>query len=116
MGPSIREAFEHADPDLSDVRFKTVVRNRLKDDPSLIESWQNYSYDKRSSPSPYLDRNRVGFFEVVDGHPKRSAVRNHKNPTDACVDFIYREAAWVLERRMVSGPPAANPARLADRT
>jgi hypothetical protein len=100
---SIRQLFEQAAPDLSDPRFEWLVRERLRNDPALIDAWQNYSYDKRGSPSPYLDRNRVGFFEVVGEQPTHSAVRNHKNPVDACADFIHREAAWVLERRNAPG-------------
>ena len=96
-GPSIRELFETAQPDLSDPRFEELVRERLANDPALIAAWQGYSDDKRTSSGPYLDRNRVGFFDI-SGEPRRSAVRNHKNPVDACADFIHREAASVLER------------------
>jgi hypothetical protein len=36
----------------------------------------------------------VGFFDG-DQHE----VRTYADPTEACVDFINREAAWVLTRR-----------------
>jgi hypothetical protein len=92
---SIRELFERAAPDLSEPdHFAAVVRQKLLSDPELVEAWQAYSWDKRSSPSPYMDGTEVGFF---DG--ERRQVIKHQDRTEACADFIYRESVWVLQRK-----------------
>jgi hypothetical protein len=64
---------------------------KLVDDPSLVEDWQTYSYDKRGSPSPYLEGTEVGFF---DGEARNR--RTYGDRTGACAQFVYSEAAWVL--------------------
>jgi hypothetical protein len=101
---SILQLFEHAKPDLTDARFASLVRERLRSDPLLITAWQDYSYDKRTDSGPYMEEGRVGFFDIFEGQGRRSDVRNHKHLAEACVDFIYREAAWVIEDRRVTGP------------
>ena len=89
---SIRVLMEESAPDLSDVdRARALIRHRLAEEPALVEAWQTYSYDKRSSPSPYLDDCEVGYF---DGK-RRDVVRNDDR-LDACADFIMREARSVL--------------------
>jgi len=47
-----------------------------------VDAWQAYSYDKRSSSSPYLDGTEVGYF---DG--KRTDVVKYDDPSEACADF-----------------------------
>jgi len=94
-GLSIRELFERVAPDLTDeYRVRSLVRRHLAAHPALIEAWQTYSYDKRSSPSPYLDGKEVGYY---DGRPEDVVL--HDDEIAACADFICREAAWILERR-----------------
>jgi hypothetical protein len=90
---SIRDLLIAAAPDLTDDHFVIdLVRMRLGDDPSLVDDWQIYSYDKRSSPSPYLDGTEVGFFDR-----EKKNRRTYRHPADACAQFIFAEAAWVLE-------------------
>ena len=49
---SICDLLIAAAPDLTDDHFVIdLVRMRLGDDPSLVDDWQIYSYDKRSSPA-----------------------------------------------------------------
>ena len=94
----IRQLFGESAPDLSDeAEFVARVHDYMAVRPELVDAWQTYSYDKRSSPSPYLDGIEVGFF---DG--ERRAIRLHHDAVHACADFIYREAMWVLERRQAS--------------
>ena len=89
---SIRVLMEESAPDLSDVdRAKVLIRHRLAEEPALAEAWQTYSYDKRSTPSPYLDDCEVGQF---DG--KRRDVVRYNDRLDACADFIVRDARSVL--------------------
>jgi hypothetical protein len=102
---SIRQHFQNASPDLSDGRFRAFVGAHLSHRPALITAWQGYSEDKRTSPSPYLDGRKVGFFEVSDREGRRKHVRQYRDRATACADFIYREAMWVLENRRVSGLP-----------
>jgi hypothetical protein len=46
-----------------------------------------------------MDGTEVGFFEVDDGRTRSVDVRHYDNPVDACADFVFREAVWVLEKR-----------------
>jgi hypothetical protein len=71
-----------------------AVEQRLRRDAGLVEAWQGYSWDKRTSPSPYLDGVEVGFY---DGG--RRDVATHRDEASACADFLFREASWVLNRR-----------------
>jgi hypothetical protein len=92
---SVRQLFVAASPDLADERrVVAMLHNYLADDPAVVEAWQTYSYDKRGIPSPYLDGREVGFFD----RDRRDA-RTYLDQTDACATFIYREAAWALERQ-----------------
>lgn len=92
-GRTIRELLTAAAPDLTDDhRLIELVKRELEGDPSLVEDWQIYSYDKRGVPSPYLDGSEVGFF---DG--ERRNRRTYRDRTGACAQFIYSEAAWVLD-------------------
>ena len=98
---SIRELFQRAAPDVDDPQFVKMVGAQLAGEPGLVESWQQYSYDKRGSPSPYLDGTEVGFLEVTDGGVRRRGVAHFDSAAEACSSFIFREAVWVLERREV---------------
>jgi len=93
-GVSIRELVELCAADLTGRHNATnLIRRRLAEEPQLVEDWQTYSYDKRSSPSPYLDGREVGYFDGT-----RREVVNYDERLDACADFIVREARWVLGR------------------
>ena len=102
---SIRQHFQNASPDLSDGRFGAFVRAYLSQHPVLMDAWQAYSEDKRTSSGPYLDGRRVGFFEVLDGKGRYQDVRGYRDRAAACADFVYREAMSVLENRRVPGLP-----------
>jgi hypothetical protein len=69
-----------------------LVAGRVKNDPALVEAWQDYSYDKRVDSGPYLDRTKVGNYERGEYRDKRS----HPTPASACADFIFREAQSIL--------------------
>lgn len=102
---SVRELFQRAAPDVEDARFVEMVVARLEREPGLVDSWQQYSYDKRGTPSPYLDGTEVGFFEVVGDKARYRAVQRFDTVVLACASFIWREAGWVLERRQVVSDP-----------
>ena len=72
------------------------VRSALERRPDLIGIWQDWSYDKRWSPSPYLDDLEVGHYDAGTHHARR-----HANPVDACADFVLGEVRWVVDRRVV---------------
>jgi hypothetical protein len=102
---SIMQLFEAAAPDLSErSEFLAAVTEWLRKHPGLVEQWYGYSLDKRGSPSPYLEADRtgvpleVGFYDTTLG---RLDVTHHVDTTEACADFIYREASWVLRRERV---------------
>jgi hypothetical protein len=91
---SIRELVVGSAPDLVDLQKATnLIRRRLAEEPQLVDEWQTYSYDKRSSSGPYLDGREVGYFDGV-----RRDVVTHDDQLDACADFIVREARSVLGR------------------
>ena len=81
---------------VSDDDLVTAVKSVLKDRPEWIETWQSWSYDKRWSPSPYLDGLEVGHYDHGQQH-----VRHHTTTTDACADFVLAEVRWVVDRRVV---------------
>lgn len=102
---SVRQLFARAAAATRDSGFLSLIRSRLSSDPDLIRAWQEYSHDKRTAPSPYLEKCEVGFAEIVDGKLSLIDIRRYENPVDACADFIYREAVWVLEgRRVITAP------------
>jgi len=89
---SIRQLAEASAPDLSDDgRAKALVRKRLGEEPELVDAWQSYSYDKRTSSGPYLDDCEVGYFD----RQRRDVVR-YDDRFDACADFVVREAKSIL--------------------
>lgn len=97
-GQTLRVSLAGEGVDLSDREtFVPLVRSYLGGHPGVVERWQVQSYDKRSSPSPYLDGTEVGFFS--DGH--KTNVRMFEDRLDACAEYIYQEVAWILERRVV---------------
>ncbi len=80
----------------SDQDLVAAVRAALHAQPDLIEVWQGWSYDKRWSPSPYLEELEVGHYDAG-----KQSVRNHTNPIDACADFVLAEVRWIVDRRVV---------------
>ena len=48
---------------------------RLEQAPELMVARQQYSRDKRGTPSPYLDGTEVGFAEVLDGRVQTRSIR-----------------------------------------
>jgi hypothetical protein len=97
-GRSIRQHFEPAGAHLGDrTAFLGAVGGWLRGHPEVIGAWQGYSEDKRAA-GPYLDLNRleVGLYDASAGYRD---VRAHTDAVDACADFIYREAVWVLQCR-----------------
>jgi hypothetical protein len=94
-GKTIRRLFEEANPDLSDrSSFEWAVEQRLRHRSDLVDAWQGYSRDKRTSDSPYLDGVEVGFYD----RGRRDVVR-HRDEASACADFLFRETSWVLNGR-----------------
>jgi hypothetical protein len=94
-GLSIRQLFENAAPDISDVgNTEALVHDYILSKPELVQRWQQYSWDIRGTPNHYMDGVEVGFYDA--GY--RDVVR-HSDVESACADFIVRTAAWILERR-----------------
>jgi hypothetical protein len=91
-----------AAPDLDDPRLESLLRARLASEPALIDAWEDYAYDERTTPSPYMDRTKVGFLSMENARVVDQDVRVHDSMVDACADFIRREAGWVLEKRRLT--------------
>lgn len=82
--------------EVSDEELVDAVRLALQDRPDLIQIWQSWSYDKRWSPSPYLEDLEVGHYDAG-----KNWVRRHSSRLAACADFVLAEVRWVLSRRVV---------------
>lgn len=81
---------------IGDHDLVVAVQAALRDRADLIQSWQEWSYDKRWSPSPYLEGLEVGHYDAGKHH-----VRQHTTDVDACADFVVTEVRWIVERRVV---------------
>jgi hypothetical protein len=87
--------------------FSLAVTAWIQAHRHLIEAWRHYSQDKRWSPGPYFG-DYVGKRDdpLVVGYCNTDGTRcdetHHGDDIAACVDFIYREASWVLHRRRVT--------------
>lgn len=97
---SIRQLFEQAAPDLTDRRaFLTAVTQWLQQHPDLVDDWDLFSVDQRSSAAPYFSPGDertspvVGFFSTDHGHQD---ITHHSNAAEACADYLYRESCLVL--------------------
>ena len=62
----------------------------LTRNPEIVSAWQNYSYNKRWTPAPYLDDKEVGLYDA--GYRE---VTQHSTLASACADFIQREIAFL---------------------
>lgn len=80
--------------------FVSAVIARLEQSPDLIDIWLRYCQDKRGSGGPYFIAD-AGSIEVgrltQDG--SHQEIDQYSSPVDACADFIYREAVWVIQRK-----------------
>lgn len=84
---------------VGDEELRNAVSSVLQVRPDLVQLWQGWSWDKRWTPSPYLDRLEVGHYDGAKTH-----LRVHATPADACADFVVAEVRWIVERRVVSYP------------
>ena len=101
-GENLRDLFLQAGvQDVSDDELVAGVYARLSRDPDLIDSWQQYSWDKRWSPSPFLDGLEVGHYDGGRQHVKRYA-----SPAEACADFVLREVRWVVSKTVIIHAPS----------
>jgi hypothetical protein len=100
---SIRDLLSPADAYLDDrSAFIAAVTPWIQTHKRLIDAWMGYCEDRRGFPAPYFVRDSgslvVGFFDSTSG---TSDEIHHTDEVDACVDYIYREASWVLRHRRV---------------
>ena len=93
---SLEALFRRVNPNLDDPSLVDSVRARLHDQPELIPAWQQYSYDKRATPSPFLDGTTTGLLAASDGKVAYRQLQTFDTPLDACAHFIVNEARWVL--------------------
>ena len=103
---SIRMLFEAASPELTNRdEFLGAVAGWLRQHPELIDEWYGYAVDKRVDRGPYFKFGdeggcaEVGFYDPDRGYLD---VMHHSDPADACADFLWREANWILRRERVS--------------
>lgn len=84
---------------VGDDELARAVLSMLQHRPDMIAAWQGWSWDKRWTPSPYLDGLEVGHY---DGGSTK--VRLHTSPARASADFVVAEVRWLVERRVISNP------------
>jgi hypothetical protein len=100
---SIRDLFSPADAYLDDrLAFIAAITPWIQAHTDLVDAWIGYSEDGRGAPTPYFARKSgslvVAFFDSKSG---TSDETHHTDEVAACVDYIYREASWVLRHRRV---------------
>jgi hypothetical protein len=74
-------------------RIRQLLVDHLRGLPELRQAWQVYSWDKRWSPSPYLEGTEVGLYD--SGYRD---VEHHSDAATACAAFIAREVDWLRSR------------------
>ena len=94
---SIRQLFEPARAHLAERdSFLAAVAKRLRERPDLIDAWQGYSEDKRTTgPVLRLSTMEVAVYET---HAGLHDIGHFTSRVDACAEFIYRGACSVLRR------------------
>lgn len=100
---SMRDLLAPADAYLDDrSAFFAAITPWIQTHVNLVDAWIGYSQDRRGSPAPYFVRESgslvVGFFDSTSGI---SDEIHHTDEVEACVDYIYREAFWVLRHRRI---------------
>lgn len=112
---SLRDHFLAANPDLSDRHaFTETIDSYLNAHPQLCDYWQGYVDDKRSTPSPLVDR-RGPTTAWMTTNGRLLYNRAFDSQVSACSHFLWMESNWVLHRIRVwmSEVPAAELADLA---
>ena len=79
---------------IPDDQLRRQLAERLRQNPDAQRAWQLYSYDKRWSPSPYLDGVEVGLYDA--GYRD---VETFDDAATACAAFILRERDWLIRPR-----------------
>ncbi|WP_225997032.1 hypothetical protein [Myceligenerans pegani] len=74
------------------------IRTVLDGEPDLVEAWNNFSGDKRYTPSWALEGETVSW---VMPRGRRGPARTFDDETEACAQFVMRDALWSVERRFV---------------
>src|SRR5580700_1731689 len=81
---TILALFQEAAPELSDrATFIDLVRRYLDQHQELLGTWQEYSYGKRVSEGPFLDRNEVGFFRRGRKNVQQLSARSTPVPSSS---------------------------------
>ena len=71
------------------------LESLLRERPDLVHAWQLYSWDKRWSPSPYWEAEKLEVGLYDSGYRE---VETRSDTADACAAFIAREVTWLRER------------------
>lgn len=85
-----------------------LLRDRLASEPSLIEAWQTWCEDDRSSPMWYFRTIGPGASEVVYVENGRRALHlEFADRTQACAEYLIRELDLIASARDVWRRPWA---------
>lgn len=74
------------------------IRTVLDAEPDLVEAWNNFSGDKRYTPSWALEGRTVSW---ILPRGRRGPTRGFDDEAEACAQFVLRDALWTVERRFV---------------
>jgi hypothetical protein len=83
--------FEVARPHLDQPDFEALVAEQLVSHPALVDLWEVFSGDNRSTPASYFDGTTVGRY---DAGYRDVVVHDHR--VEAAADFIHRRAVEIL--------------------
>lgn len=85
-----------ADRHFADAGFEDALAATLGKKPQLIDFWETWSADQRSTPSAYVEEKTTGWYDS-----SRQNVRIHPDRAAAVADFIHRMAAWLARREVL---------------
>ncbi|HQU37129.1 MAG TPA: hypothetical protein PLR65_11145, partial [Anaerolineales bacterium] len=76
---------------------KEALIDYLKENPELIEEWENYSGDKHYSPNWYFLNNDPEWIVGYASAPSQEQKRVYQSRFEACAEFILHELEEIAE-------------------
>jgi len=80
-------------------RVKSAIKDYINLHSSLINDWQMWSEDKRTSGGFYLIIDKKNIVGSLDSNFKRND-KEFETPIDACSEYIYLEISSILNLKV----------------
>jgi hypothetical protein len=72
------------------------IREYLRDNDSLLDAWQLWSLNKRTSGGYFLSFDKTYTYGAIDENGDTIFKESYNNKIDACSEFIYHEVLSIL--------------------